>query len=255
MEAKKGRREMKKFELTTESITNVAGKKLFRIKALVEFGDVKAGELGGYVEKEENVSQDGNAWVSGNAEVSSNAEVYGDAQVTGNAKVCGNAKVSGYARVSGNAKVSGYARVSGNAWVYGYARVYGYAWVCGDAQVSGNAKVSGNAWVSDNARVYGNAKVSGYARVSGNAKVSDNARISDNADYALVQGYGTEFRCTTFYRGKNKKIMVNCGCFHGDLEEFRKQVKETRSGKIAKEYLMIADLMEYHFASEDSSDE
>ena len=132
---------MKKFELTTEFITNMFGIKLFRIKALVEFGNVKAGELGGYVEKEENVSQDGNAWVYG------------------------------------------------------------------------------------------------------------------NADYALIQGFGTEFRCTTFYRGKNKKIMVNCGCFHGDLEEFRKQVKETRSGKIAKEYLMIADLMEYHFASEDSSNE
>ena len=156
---------MKKFELTTEFITNVLGKKLFRIKALVEFGNVKAGELGGYVEKEGNVSQSGNAWVSGNA------------------KVSGNAEVSGNARVSGNAEVSG------------------------------------------------------------------------NADYALVQGFGTKFRCTTFYRGKNKKIMVNCGCFHGDLEEFRKQVKETRSGKIAKEYLMIADLMKYHFASEDSSDE
>ena len=47
---------MKKFELTTESITNEAGKKLFRIKALIDFGDVKAGELGGYVEKEGNVS-------------------------------------------------------------------------------------------------------------------------------------------------------------------------------------------------------
>lgn len=47
---------MKKFELTTESITNVAGKKLFRIKALIDFEDVKAGELGGYVEKEGNVS-------------------------------------------------------------------------------------------------------------------------------------------------------------------------------------------------------
>ena len=79
--------------------------------------------------------------------------------------------------------------------------------------------------------------------------------MRDNADYTLVQGFGTKFRCTTFYRGKNKKIMVNCGCFHGDLEGFRKQVKETRSGKIAKEYLMIADLMEYHFTSEDSSDE
>ena len=201
MEAKKGSRKMKKFELTTEFITNAFGKKLFRIKALVEFGDVKAGELGGYVEKEENVSQDGNAWVSGDA------------------------------------------RVYGNAWVHGNAKVYDDAWACG------------NAWVRGNARVYGDARVSGNAWVSGNARVSGNAWVYGDADYALVQGFGTEFRCTTFYRGKNKKIMVNCGCFHGDLEGFRKQVKETRNGKIAKEYLMIADLMEYHFTSEDSSDE
>ena len=186
---------MKKFELTTEFITNAFGKKLFRIKALVEFGDVKAGELGGYVEKEENVSQDGNAWVSGDA------------------------------------------RVYGNAWVHG------------------NAKVYDDAWVSDNAKVFDNAEVRGNARVYGDARVSGNAWVYGDADYALVQGFGTEFRCTTFYRGKNKKIMVNCGCFHGDLEGFRKQVKETRNGKIAKEYLMIADLMEYHFTSEDSSDE
>lgn len=91
--------------------------------------------------------------------------------------------------------------------------------------------------------------------MSGDARVYGDARVSGSADYALVQGFGTEFRCTTFYREKDKKIMVNCGCFHGDLEAFRKQVKETRSGKIAKEYLMIADLMEYHFASEDSGDE
>lgn len=231
MEAKKGRRKMKKFELTTEFITNAFGKKLFRIKALVEFGDVKAGELGGYVEKEENVSQDGNAWVSGDA------RVYGNAWVHGNAKVYDDAWVSDNAKVFDNAEVYGNARVSGDA------RVYGDAWACG------------NAWVRGNARVYGDARVSGDAWVSGNARVSGNAWVYGDADYALVQGFGTEFRCTTFYRGKNKKIMVNCGCFHGDLEGFRKQVKETRNGKIAKEYLMIADLMEYHFTSEDSSDE
>ena len=228
---------MKKFELTTEFITNAFGKKLFRIKALVEFGDVKAGELGGYVEKEENVSQDGNAWVSGDA------RVYGNAWVYGNAKVYDDAWVHGNAKVFDNAEVSGDAKVYGNAWVYGDARVYGDAWACG------------NAWVRGNARVYGDARVSGNAWVSGNARVSGNAWVYGDADYALVQGFGTEFRCTTFYRGKNKKIMVNCGCFHGDLEGFRKQVKETRNGKIAKEYLMIADLMEYHFTSEDSSDE
>ena len=53
---------MKKFELTSEFVTFL-GKKLFRIKALVEFGNVEAGELGGYIEKEEKLSQSGNGWV------------------------------------------------------------------------------------------------------------------------------------------------------------------------------------------------
>ena len=49
---------MKKFELTTDFIT-VFGIKLFRIRALIEFGDVKEGDLGGFVQKEENLDQYG----------------------------------------------------------------------------------------------------------------------------------------------------------------------------------------------------
>ena len=71
---------MKKFELTSEFVTFL-GKKFFRIKALASFGDVKEGELGGFVEKEENLDQSGNAWVSGNALVYGDAQVYGDAWV------------------------------------------------------------------------------------------------------------------------------------------------------------------------------
>ena len=65
---------MKKFELTSETKINIFGKKLFRIKALISFADVEAGETGGWVEKEGNVNQSGNAWVSGNAMVYGNAE-------------------------------------------------------------------------------------------------------------------------------------------------------------------------------------
>ena len=86
----------KKFELTNDFII-CFGRKLFRIKALVSFGDVEAGETGGYIEKEENLGQSGNAWVSGNA------QVYGNARVSGNAWVYGNARVSGNAQVYGNA--------------------------------------------------------------------------------------------------------------------------------------------------------
>lgn len=80
---------MKKFELTTESIY-LLGTKLFRIKALVTFGCVKKGELGGFVEKEENLDHTGSAWLYGNAWVYGNALVHGDEEVSGNAEVSGN---------------------------------------------------------------------------------------------------------------------------------------------------------------------
>lgn len=148
---------MKKFELTTNTKMFWGGK-LFQIKALVSFGDVKEGELGGFVEKEENLDHDG------------------------------------------------------DAWVYGNAKVYGDAEVCGDAKVYGNA------------------------------------------DYATIKGFGTEFRTTTFFKCKDGATRVRCGCFYGDLNEFREQVKNTRTGKIAEEYLMIADLMEKHFKEGESQD-
>lgn len=139
---------LKKFELTAEFVTNVFGKKLFRIKALVAFGDVSAGELGGFVEKEENLSNNG------------------------------------------------------------------------DAQVYGNAQVSGNA------------------------------------DYAVVTGFGHCFRATTFFRCKDKMLRVQCGCFYGNLAQFREIVKETHGdSKYAKEYLAIADLMELHFSDEKEKQE
>ena len=192
---------MKKFELTSEFITNIFGTKLFRIKALIEFGNVKAGELGGFVEKEENLNHEGNAWVYGNAEV------------------------------------------------YGNARVYGNASVCDDARVYGNASVYGNAWVYGNARVCDDARVYGNASVYGNARVCGDARVYGNADYATVHGFGSEYRTTTFFKTKAGEIGVRCGCFYGNLSEFRKKVVETHGEtKKAKEYLMLADLMEFRFS-------
>ena len=90
---------MKKFELTNEFVTNMFGTKLFRIRALVEFGDVEAGELGGYVEKESNLGHDDNAWVCDNAWVYGNARVYGDALECGSVGVGESGGVDGEGQV------------------------------------------------------------------------------------------------------------------------------------------------------------
>ena len=86
----------KKFELTDNFIINAFGVKLFQIKCTKSFKYVKEGDLGGYVEKDENLDQKGNAWVYGNAEVSGNAWVYGDAGVYGDAEIDNNNKHCGF---------------------------------------------------------------------------------------------------------------------------------------------------------------
>ena len=152
---------MKHFKLRTDLTIEVGGKTLCRIEATkdIERFGVKAGDLGGYIEKEDNLS--GIAWVSGDALVYDDALVCGNALVSGNAWVYGNALVSGNAWVYGNAQVHGNAQVRGNTWVCGNALVYGNARVHGNAQVRGDASVNGDAQVCGDAQVYANAQVRG----------------------------------------------------------------------------------------------
>ena len=107
---------MKKYCFTGETIDHY-GVTLHRIKALIDipnFG-VKAGDLGGWIEKEENLSHDGDAWVM------NEVKVYADARVYGDARICDNAQIYG------KAQVYGHAWVHSNAIVYGKAEVFHYA--------------------------------------------------------------------------------------------------------------------------------
>ena len=127
---RKGGEEMKKYELTDETIEYI-GHTLHRIRAVRSFGDVKKGELGGFIESEFNLTHEGNCWVAENARIFGDAQVFGKAEVNGKAVVCGDAQVFGKARIYDN------AQVSGDAQVFGKAEVSGKAIVCGDAVVAG----------------------------------------------------------------------------------------------------------------------
>ena len=171
---------------------------LLRIIALKDFSDVKKGDEGGLIEKENNLSQKGECWVYKDAKVCEYARVYR------NAKVCGRACVSDYASIYGKAIVSENAKVSGVSEVYGEARVYGNAIIseeaeiCGGAEIFDNAQVRGasvieGAWVFGDAEVCRRTMVSGAAEISGNAKIwSTNGAyiydtsIDNNKDYVML---------------------------------------------------------------------
>lgn len=156
----------KKYEILKDHATTMNGSTIYRIKALKDFGDVKAGDIGGFVEKEENLSHEGPCWI------------YGDAMVYHNAKVKDNAIVRDYvhvfnnARVMENAIVEGHARVSDDSTVFGNARVKDNANVFGRGIIHGFAIVQDNATVFEQARICGETIIKDYAQVSGHIMVS-----------------------------------------------------------------------------------
>lgn len=208
----------KKYEFTDET-KEIDGRILHRIVATKDFyrgnriSIVMKGDLGGFIESEDNLSHDGGSWVM------NNSCVYERAHIVGNALVGG-----------GCAHVHGNSLVSEHAYVYGYANIHGYV------NISGNATVNGNAHVHE------------YANICGNAHICENADISSDNGYAVVSGFGSENRTTTFYLSKDNEILVSCGCFNGVLKQFRDKVKITHGDTpLGQEYLMIADLMEMRF--------
>ena len=205
----------KKYKLTEETI-NVNGKTLYRIKSLKDFGNVKKGDKGGFVEKEENLSQSGDCWVYDNA------------------KVYNNAKVFDYADIYGNAEVFGNAIVSGNARVYGNAKVYHYAMVYDNAEVCDNAIISGNAEVYHNAAVYGNA------RVFGNAEICGKAEIANDLDYIVFKNWWSSGRYFTWTRSNN---MWKVGCFYGTSNELIEKAYRD-SNESGKEYERVVKYVE-----------
>ena len=212
---------MKKYELTSDTEV-INGVELHRIKALNSFGNIKEGELGGWIESEKNLSQYGNAWVEGNATIS------GDATVCGNAKVRGDATVGWNATVYGDAIVSGNAKVRGNATISGNAKVDGNAWVGGNATVCGDAKVRGNATISED------------AIVSGNATISGNAKVRGKEDFIVFKNWWSSGRYFTWTRSNNK---WEIGCFYGSGEELiAKAYKD--SAKSGREYERVVKYVE-----------
>lgn len=76
----KGVNNMKKYELTNET-KKVNGKTFYRIKALKDFGNIKKGELGGYVESENILSQEGNCWIYSGATVDNGTMITEDTEI------------------------------------------------------------------------------------------------------------------------------------------------------------------------------
>ena len=176
----------KKYELT-DQIRVAYGRTFHRIRALHDFGSVRAGDFGGWIEKESNLSHAGICWVASEARVYGNAKIRDNALVTDSARVYGDAEVYDDARLYGYAKVYDQAKVYGKAQMADDGRVYGSGLLFGEAKVYGNGRIHGNGSACDHVRVFGGGHLFGHAAASENSQVYGHGRV-----YAHVKIAGDE---------------------------------------------------------------
>lgn len=197
---------MHKYEITNHTKV-VDGHVLHRIRALKNFSIIKAGDFGGFVETENNLSQHGNCWAFHNSLIYGNARVIENAFIFGNANIFDNALICGKAQIECNAKVFGNAIVLDKSWVLENAQVYGNAKLCGDCFVSGNAKVYEDAMLAGLAKVQERAAIHGEAFISGDVDIKYTSNIFDKA---FIQGYSDYFVVPSVYKGCRKIVFFRC---------------------------------------------
>ena len=254
---------VKKYRLLANDTKKVACRTLYRIQAWRNiFDDVAEGDLGGYIEKEANLSQEGECWVY------DEAQVYGDAVVTGDAAVCNRAKVGGpaviadTACVGDSARVHGYAKVCGNADVFGSCVVHGNAVVDGEAYLDGEVTVSGNTKITGNARIEGRVDFRGSDNVAeGDALVTadccfnGNAHLTKETDYMTIKGVGQTAEFVTFYKTKNGAAVSYNGEvytldeFSDMLDKWNVPYESTEEKQVifVKEMKLAVILAKFHF--------
>lgn len=249
---------MKKYELKEVA----KGRRYYRIVALRDFADVKAGDVGGFVESEHNLSHEGNCWIYDNAKVVEEARVCQDAKVMDNAEMYGNSRAKGNAIVrevamlTDNSKVSMFAEISGGAvlWsdseVEGSAKVKGYAELVNKALVRGNAVVDGNARILDASVISGDSKIGGVAIIGGESSITGEVLITKGTyldievkeNFLDIISINTDGRKITIYRDTKGVLRSNIGCQKGmTIERLRARIEE--DGGMSEHRQRYLDLM------------
>ena len=136
-----------KYELLRDQVRTLWDGAAFRIRALRDIPEhkVRAGDLGGFVEDERNLSHEGAAWIAGEAMAIGRSRVEGDALMQDYSHMSGQSVLHGTATIGGHVAATDRAVIGGNARLLGGVRVEEDALVAGDIATSHPVCLRGNA--------------------------------------------------------------------------------------------------------------
>ena len=196
----------KKYELLENDRKKLLGGQIvYRIRALRDFGNVKAGDLGGYIAGEHNLSHDGTCWV------------YNEAIVCSKAKIVEEAKVKHCAKIGGNALLRHFSKAKDRVQIYGNVVMYSRSVAKGFAELYDNVELFGDSIVRGRAKLFNRVKVYNNFVITGDISITagifkGNSRIKSERDFIVFCNAPHNDNMLTIYVGESEIEM----CYNYD---------------------------------------
>ena len=213
--------ENKKFELSNITM-EYKGRTLYRIKATKDFSDVKKGDLGGWVQYEENLSQQGICWI------------YDDAKCMDNSRVTEDSIMRDFAEMYDCSKIHDCSQMFDHSEMHYCSEMHDYSQMHNYSQMHDFSEMHGNSMLKDKEKLYGKL----YSIVDDFIEIH-------NKKGRIVTGVL-----------KNGEILYNVG-YQEEMtkEEFIDRIYYEDGGieenPHRKEYLKIINMIESYFSYED----
>ena len=188
---------MKKYELIKETETCYKRRIMYRIRALKDFSDIKAGDVGGWVCSYNNLSQEGDCWIYDNAKCLDDAKMFDDAKMYDN------------------------SMMRGNAMMFNNSKMYDRATMFDNSKMYDRAEMFGRAIMYDNSAIYDNAKMFDNAEMFGRATLDKDKLLygSINKSYKNIFQHLCKKRFLIAILTEENEILYSIGCQTGITKE------------------------------------
>mgnify|MGYP003627980356 CR=1 FL=1 len=144
-----------KYELGESKV--FMGIEVYRVVALKSFGNVTKGDIGGWVEDEDNLSQQGNCWI------------FDEAMAVNRSMV------------AGNAEMHDYSKMLDDSMIWDHSRMYDNAQMCNNSGMYDNSKMLNNSEMHDSSEMWDNSKMSGNSKMFNNSRMYGTAELLGNS--------------------------------------------------------------------------
>ena len=238
--------ENRKYEITDITI-EFEERTLYRIRALKNFRNVKAGDLGGWVSGKHNLSQEGDCWIYDEAKCMDNARMYHNSAMYNNAVMCDFSEMHGCSEMHNYSAMLDNSRMYNCSAMYDNSRMYNDSKMYNNSRMFDNSAMYNNAVMLDNSKMFENSRMYRDSRLKNKEKLC--GKLVTKVD-RFIEINNTGGRIVTGVL-KDGKILYNIGCQNEITKEvFIDRIYNDDGGiekhPYRKEYLKIIDMIELY---------